>query len=998
MKIFYSLAAALLTASALSAAPAPTHKYIPFDVDPPVVIDGKISDWSNINALAVFSGKETLGWDRGSKTYRYSGAEDLSGTVKMTWRQHGLFVMAQVTDNVHIQPGGSKTWGGDHLEVRLDMTPNADKTRKEFGNGQFMIQLSPGDFKDVKPELRVVYPQGMTLPSGRIAAEKTDVGYNLEAFIPWAELDQKNVTFNRIFNLEVLLSDTDSVRENQQKFMMIGPKPYTKYRDRMVPAVLADGSGKAQVTQPEKVISTQEKLVKRNQPSQLEFTLSQQELDQYDYLLTFQARADFATPGGYAMTMLNCDVNNIGLRTEHLFNSDGVFTAKYGNTLPIMDASGALTLPWSPDYEAIDKHKRYAPLDRKSAEFTFALAGLLKPGKNVISYKVVPNKRNSNVDMYVGKVALQMFPKGTLVDTTRPPQGKLPVYKPETLPAMPLYSNLLNNQENIVFKLSDVTITVKSEFLTQDGKWGSLDNSAIKHEREVVPADAYILVRDRFINTSDRMAAVLQRHTMDMTGGFKKIYIGGSEFPTRFNAERSPDSNPSIIGVSDKYSVGFLPWCDALSVHCVGAVANGKAQLADYQFALGANAEYTVEFAIIPWNRGDYFSWINQARRILDVNMPITLLPGLWIGDAATRYTDTRQKLMIDNTGLNAVIQSNNCQRNEQNVALRGNDWINSSLHEYHVMRKILDKFYPDKSVKQLIYFHCFLDTTLSDIAKYNKDLIRLADGRTTTYGNSGGSEYLHGILPNENGWAEVGEAWIDCIFDKVNADGVFWDEFVRSNIEYAYNEDLWDGVSADVNRNNGNIIRKKSSVTLLSLAWRMKMVEKIRSRGKALIINGAPTTHTLRTKKIQTLFETGQLSSLNKGHLACPVSLGDHLTEKSFADAWRGILSALDFGSLYCYYYTNKTHPTKHEAMSKYMYPFTPVELHKGYIIGQERIITKVSGNFGWGDNSDFEAIVFDSNGQKTDKYPVKKVQKDNQTFAEVRLPASCAAVIIKR
>ncbi|MBE6379894.1 MAG: hypothetical protein E7047_03085 [Lentisphaerae bacterium] len=998
MKKIPSLTAALLAAASLSAAPAPEYKYIPFDVDPPVVIDGKISDWSSISTLDAFPGRETLGWDRGSKAYRYSGPEDLSGTVKMTWRQHGLFVMAQVTDNVHIQQGGSKTWGGDHLEVRLDMTPNADKTRKEFGEGQFMIQLSPGDFKSVKPEIRVLYPQGMTLPGGQIAVEKTDAGYNLEAFIPWAELDQKNVTFNRTFKLEVLLSDTDFVQENQQKFMMLGPKPYTKYRDRMVPAVLADGSGNAQVTQPEKVISSQEKLVKRDHPSQIEFTLSKQELDQYDYLLTFQARADFATPGGYAMTMLNCDVNNTTLRTEHLFNSDGVFTAKYGKTLPIMDASGALTLPWSPDYEAIDKHKQYAPLGRKSAEFTFALAGLLKPGKNVIKFKVIPNRRNSNVDMYVGKVALQMYPKGTLVDTTRPPQGKLNIYEPETLPDAPLYSALTSRDNTVRFQLGNAAVTLRSEFLTANGKWGSLQGTPIGHTRTVEAGESYILVRDKFVNRSNAMAAILQRHTLETSDGFKKIYIGGNEFPTRFNAECNTDSNPTIIGVSDQYSVGMLPWCDALSVHCTGAVFNGKAQMADYQFALGANAEYTVEFIIVPWNKGDYFSWINQARRILDVNMPITLLPGLWIGDAATRYSDSRQKLMIDNTGLNAVIQSNNCQRNEQNVGLRGNDWINSSLHQYHVMRKILDKFYPDKSVKQLIYFHCFLDTTQADIKKYNKDLIRLADGRTTTYGNSGGSEYLHGILPNEDGWAEVGEAWIDCIFDKVNADGIFWDEFVRSNIEYAYNEDLWDGVSADVNRNNGVIVRKKSSVTLLSLAWRMKMVEKIRARGKALIINGAPTTHTLRTQKIQTLFETGQLSSLNKGHLACPVSLGDHLTEKSFTEAWRGILSALDFGSLYCYYYTNKTHPTKHEAITKWMYPFTPVELHKGYLIGEERIITKLSGLFGWGDNSDFEALVFDRNGVLTDKYPVKKVVINGKTYAEVRIPGSCAAVIIRK
>ena len=79
-------------------------------------------------------------------------------------------------------------------------------------------------------------------------------------------------------------------------------------------------------------------------------------------------------------------------------------------------------------------------------------------------------------------------------------------------------------------------------------------------------------------------------------------------------------------------------------------------------------------------------------------------------------------------------------------------------------------------------------------------------------------------------------------------------------------------------------------------------------------------------------------------------------------------------------------------------MYPFTPIELHKGYVIGEERIITRISGYFGWGDKSDFECKVFDSKGKLTEQYPVKKVVRNNQTFAEVRIPANCAVVIIRK
>ena len=59
------------------------------------------------------------------------------------------------------------------------------------------------------------------------------------------------------------------------------------------------------------------------------------------------------------------------------------------------------------------------------------------------------------------------------------------------------------------------------------------------------------------------------------------------------------------------------------------------------------------------------------------------------------------------------------------------------------------------------------------------------------------------------------------------------------------------------------------------------------------------------------------------------------------------------------------------HVALTHYMFPITPVELHEGYIIGQERIITNRSGLFGWGDSSRHEVHVFDDQGAKGARFP---------------------------
>ena len=997
MNKFHTLLALLTAAGTVSAAALPAvPKPICYDVDPPVVIDGKLADWQNVPLLADLSGNASLAYNR-SKSY--TGDSDLSATVKMLWQHPGLFIAAQVTDDTHVQAFPAKPWAGDHVDLRLDMTPNADTERETFGDGQFQLILSPGDFKGYKPEVKLVKPQGKQLQGCRITAEKTADGYTIEAFIPWSTLEVKGMTFDKVFAFDVIVSDSDDPKFSQQNYKVIGPLPFTNYRQRLVKAVLADGSGNSKLLQPEKVISDVEKSVNVEKSQTVEFTLSADELKNFDYLLNFQARAVSEKPAaGFGSNMLNVEVNGRMMLAEQLFGLPATFTMRSGRSLGMIGPSGSLTLPWSNSYDGVDKHKDYAVPGRKSCDFTFSLAGFLKEGKNTVTFKVMPTAlhKKHKFPMAVGKVALIMAPKGSLVDTTKPPTGKLDKFEPEAPAKLPVYKQMKNRANDVSFKLNDVNITVKSEFLTKGGKWGDLSSTAIKHTREVEELDSYILVRDKFVNTSAEDAVLLQRHTLQLPG-IRKLLVGGSEVSLKYNTERAIGTNCTILGLSDKYAVGMMPWCDALSVHGAAAVSNGLPQLADFQMAIGGNAEYTSEFIIVPWLKADYYSWINQVRRILGANYPVTLLSGFWNHNDATKYSVKVQKKMIDNFGINAVTQSNNCVPDAQGRPTRGTDLVQGDISQYHAMRKFLDTNYPAGNVKQLIYFHCFLDTTVANLTKYANDRMVLADGSYTVYGINPGNNYLHCILPTEGGWAEVGEEWIDMIINKVGADGVFWDEFVRSNVPYVYNKNMWDGVSADVNRANGTITRKKSSVTLLSLKWRLKMVRELRAAGKELIINGAPATHTMRQEKIQTMFETGSISNVLLGHLAAPVALGDHLTERKFTDAWKVMLRALDFGGLYCVYVTRKVYPD-YPTMTKWMYPFTPIELHKGYLIGQERIITKNSGLFGWGDNSDFEAVVFDNTGKVTQQYPVKKVTLDGKTYAEVRLPGSCAAVIIRK
>jgi hypothetical protein len=107
-------------------------------------------------------------------------------------------------------------------------------------------------------------------------------------------------------------------------------------------------------------------------------------------------------------------------------------------------------------------------------------------------------------------------------------------------------------------------------------------------------------------------------------------------------------------------------------------------------------------------------------------------------------------------------------------------------------------------------------------------------------------------------------------------------------------------------------------------------------------------------------------------------------------------MLNALDWGGLY-YWYSARIVPTR-PTLTTWMFPFTPIELHAGWVVGKERILTRVSGRFGWGDASAFEAHVFDRLGRETSDLAVPCLEQDGRTHAEVRIPEGYAVALVRK
>jgi len=300
-------------------------------------------------------------------------------------------------------------------------------------------------------------------------------------------------------------------------------------------------------------------------------------------------------------------------------------------------------------------------------------------------------------------------------------------------------------------------------------------------------------------------------------------------------------------------------------------------------------------------------------------------------------------------------------------------------------------------NLTQICYFHCFISQAKYDQRELMDEAMLDAQGKQVNYDRRKFDLPLFEPIEG-NRFSKRLEQAIAKRFD-LGFDGIFWDELERSCAVFDYNPRHWDGVTAEIDKKTHQITRRISTVCLVSQPWRCKMLDQIIPRLKqpnGLIGNGAPLTKTMTKYHFPRFIETGSVSNLRRGQLFTPLALGDHLSERTELDAYRHAVRCLDYGCVYYWYsaYIMATHP----MLSQAMFPITPIELGKGFIIGQERIVVNKSGYYGWNDASDFTSRVFDAAGREVPEFKVPRVIRNGKAFAELRLPLGYSAAIVRK
>lgn len=166
----------------------------------------------------------------------WDGTDDLVASWEIAWDDTYLYIMATVTDDVHVQTQvGATAFRGDSLELQVDVDRSGDYG-PSLSPDDFQISLSPGDFNTIP--LSAWRFQGT--PAGEmldapgphsilVAAQRNIDGYTLEAAIPWRDLNLAPAP-GLVVGLAVNFNDNDGPGTAVQE-MMKSSAPNRRFGD-----------------------------------------------------------------------------------------------------------------------------------------------------------------------------------------------------------------------------------------------------------------------------------------------------------------------------------------------------------------------------------------------------------------------------------------------------------------------------------------------------------------------------------------------------------------------------------------------------------------------------------------------------------------------------------------------------------------------------------------------------------------------------------------------
>jgi len=416
---------------------------------------------------------------------------------------------------------------------------------------------------------------------------------------------------------------------------------------------------------------------------------------------------------------------------------------------------------------------------------------------------------------------------------------------------------------------------------------------------------------------------------------------------------------------------------------------------------LPAGEKYTLRWSVYPVASNDYYDFINLVREDWGANYTVE---GAWTFFGP----DTILKLPVEDI-------RQKFQRLGITRACYCGGWVDGK----HDRKKIgfgtgvMDPYWSDfrrrlreaamkireavPGCKVLVYYDTQRDTSDGGHERFKDSWLTDPKGNQLSTEWSGQYSLTYSVVATlQDTFGKAMLQVADRYLDEIKADGLYWDEMETTGYGAPLiTHNMPDGFSCLLDPKAYTIDHEVGITTLLGEGHRLAVIDRVRAKAGSgamgdsgtLMGNGPCATKNILARKPQRMIEIQHNDSwCYEGNLESP--LGYASSRPDFGNWTRALgFATLLVGTRYDY---------EHE-ISRYVFPFTPLELHAGYLLGRERIIATHSGNYGWpGESCAVKVWHFDKDGKLTAKqFPTTTTGHETRTKVEL---AEGEAVVIER
>ena len=501
--------------------------------------------------------------------------------------------------------------------------------------------------------------------------------------------------------------------------------------------------------------------------------------------------------------------------------------------------------------------------------------------------------------------------------------------------------HLLPNEKNSINNTSGWKMEIKRQ---NNGADILVKGPYYELNRRINFTPCRIEVKDTLTNMQKTALGLFISHKMNTKGvNITGVRLAGNPDPAV--NEYSAPANPSVYVELANRGIGMICNDDVFRAQAVLFCETSATGIRTERFRLGPRESYTLEWAVYPVEGPDYFDFVNLVRKDWGANYtlvgPYTLYNPEWI----LSQPKERLKKLFSYQGIRYAIVNGEWRRGGKNRrSAFGNGGMEPEWEEHRQRHRkaaaIIHEVAPQ--VKIMVYFNSRLDSSKGCHERFRDSWWTTANGKQkhTDFGFKGNDCYS--FIPTlKNSYGKAMLKAIDYFIAETDSDGLYRDEVEGggfNDLGTTYN--MFDGHTCLLDLKTYTIKREIGSVGLLLEKFNLAVAKKISGKGMPLLGNGAITTRATLKMKLQRMTET-QFNDFwcYESNLGSP--LGWTYTAGS---DFKATTRTISLGCLPVGVPLSSTH-----EISRYLFPFTPIELHHGYLLGEERIITLHDGNYGW-------------------------------------------------